>query len=118
MEKEQRGNIDFIILIVVVILTLFGCVMVYSASYYGASLKYNGDGAYFFKKQLLGAALGFACMFFFMRFDFKRLESMRWIILAVSVVLLFMVFLPSPIGHQRQRQLALGEHRHHAVTAG
>ncbi len=98
MEKDQRGNIDFIILIVVVILTLFGCVMVYSASYYGASIKYDGDGAYFFKKQLLGAALGIVCLFFFMRFDYKRLESMKWIILGASVLLLFMVFLPSPIG--------------------
>ena len=98
MEKAKRGKIDFIVLITVLILTLFGCVMVYSASYYGAALDHGGDGAYYFRKQLLGAVLGLASLFFFMRFDFKRLESMKWIILGGSTVLLLMVFLPPPIG--------------------
>lgn len=97
-QREQQGKIDFAILVVVVILTLFGCVMVYSASYYGASIRLGGDSSYYFRKQIMGAVIGLGCMIFCMRFDFRRLEAMKYLILGVSVVLLLMVFLPSPIG--------------------
>jgi cell division protein FtsW len=96
--KDPSARTDFIIMIVVVILTLFGCVMVYSASFYDASINHGGDGAFYFKKQLIGACLGLLSMLLFMRFDYRRLESMKWIVMGVAFVLLLMVFLPKPIG--------------------
>ena len=52
MQKLTKGKFDFLIFITVIILVLFGCVMVYSASYYSATIE-EGDPAYYFKKQLL-----------------------------------------------------------------
>ena len=95
MGKPQRGKIDFSILVLTLILVLFGCVMVYSASYYTASIKY-GNGAYYFTKQLLGAGLGVVAIWFFANFDFRNLERLRYVILAMTVILLGAVFLPSP----------------------
>ena len=97
MGKPQRGKIDFSILVLTLIPVLFGCVMVYSASYYTASIKY-GNGAYYFTKQLLGAGLGVVAIWFFANFDFRNLERLRYVILAMTVILLGAVFLPSPIG--------------------
>ena len=48
MQKLTKGKFDFLIFITVIILVLFGCVMVYSASYYSATIE-EGDPAYYFK---------------------------------------------------------------------
>ena len=67
--------------------------MVYSASFYSASVRF--DNEYFFLfKQLLGVVLGIFAMIFFTFFDYHLLKKFRYIILAVSVVLLILVFVP------------------------
>ena len=70
MQKLTKGKFDFLIFITVIILVLFGCVMVYSASYYSATIE-EGDPAYYFKKQILGAVLGFVAMMFMANFNFR-----------------------------------------------
>ncbi|MBS2025165.1 MAG: FtsW/RodA/SpoVE family cell cycle protein [Deltaproteobacteria bacterium] len=73
---------DPILLAVVLLLTMFGVVMVYSASAVFASEKLH-DGLWFFKRQAVGAALGLAAMLGAMKFGWKRLEA-----LAVPLLLL------------------------------
>ena len=81
------------VLVLVLFLVAFGCLMVYSASFYSASVRF--DNEYFFLfKQLLGVALGIFAMIFFTFFDYHLLKKFRYIILAVSVVLLILVFVP------------------------
>ncbi len=65
-EKTQeiiinKGKIDPIILISLIILVIFGVIMVFSASYYVGKTKYN-DILYFFRKQSIFAVLGFALL--------------------------------------------------------
>lgn len=81
------------VFVLVLFLVAFGCLMVYSASFYSASIRF--DNKYFFLfKQLLGVALGIFAMIFFTFFDYHLLKKFRYIILAVSVVLLILVFVP------------------------
>ena len=74
-------------------LVVFGCLMVYSASYYTAGVRY-GNEYFFLLKQLLGVVLGIFAMIFFTFFDYHILKKFRYIILAVCIVLLILVFVP------------------------
>ena len=90
--KKIDGTTIFVFLIVFA-LVAFGCLMVYSASFYTASVRY-GNEYFFLFKQLLGVGLGIFAMIFFTFFDYHLLKKFRYIILAVCVVLLILVFVP------------------------
>ena len=92
-KKRIKGNTDFAILIVTLILVLFGIVMVYSASYYYADVKF-GDGQYFVKKQIVGAVLGLVAMIILMNFDYKKLYRYAKASIILSVILLGIIFIP------------------------
>lgn len=98
MQKMVKGKFDFSIFITVMILTLFGCVMVYSASYYRATIKL-GEPAYYFIKQVEGVALGLAAMLFMANFNFQRIEKVKIPLVIVTIALLLAVF--TPIGIER-----------------
>ena len=90
--KKIDGTTIFVFLIVFA-LVAFGCLMVYSASFYTAVVRY-GNEYFFLFKQLLGVGLGIFAMIFFTFFDYHLLKKFRYIILAVCVVLLILVFVP------------------------
>ena len=90
--KKFDGTTIFVFLIVFA-LVAFGCLMVYSPSFYTASVRY-GNEYFFLFKQLLGVGLGIFAMIFFTFFDYHLLKKFRYIILAVCVVLLILVFVP------------------------
>ena len=90
--KKFDGTTIFVFLIVFA-LVAFGCLMVYSASFYTAVVRY-GNEYFFLFKQLLGVGLGIFAMIFFTFFDYHLLKRFRYIILAVCVVLLILVFVP------------------------
>jgi len=83
--------------IAVILLTLFlvgfGCLMVYCASSYSAQYRY-GNQYFFLFKQLFGVVLGIFALCFFAFVDYHLLKKFRYIILAVCVVLLILVFVP------------------------
>ena len=89
--SKNRG--DVLILIIVILLSSFGAIMIYSASYYQAQIQY-GDSYYFFKKQLIGLILGLISMFATSFFNYKKLLKIRYVLLAVSIILLALVFTP------------------------
>lgn len=86
-------NVNFQLLSVTIILVVFGLVMVYSASQYSAQMNYNNK-YYFLIKQSIGAVVGLCAMIFAMNFDYHKLIKFKWWILAVSIVLLVLVFVP------------------------
>ncbi len=94
--RTFRGNIDYSLLIVTLVLVAYGLIMIFSASYYMAQSQamYQYDGLALFKKQLVGAAIGLGGMIFFMLFDYKKLIKLKYILLLVSLVLLILVFIP------------------------
>lgn len=77
----------------VLFLVGFGCLMVYSASSYSAAYRY-GNEYFFLFKQLFGVILGVFALFFFAFFDYHLLKKFKYWILAVSLILLVLVFVP------------------------
>ncbi len=88
---KKAGDIP--LLICVVLMTGFGCLMIYSASSYTAEVQY-GDSLYFVKKQLIGAVLGIAAMAGMCFVPYKKLAKFRIPAVIVAVVLLVLVFIP------------------------
>ncbi|MGN0798185.1 MAG: putative lipid II flippase FtsW [Christensenellales bacterium] len=77
----------------IVVLSLFGVIMVYSASYYYAQKHYNNE--YFFLiKQVIGFVLGIVAMFAVSRLNYNKLQSIGLVALIVGYVLLALVFIP------------------------
>ncbi len=91
--ENRTGKSDVWLVTVTMALVAFGILMVYSAGSYTAERIY-GTKFYYVYKQLTGAGLGAAAMFLFSRIDYRILKKLRYVILAVSVILLAIVFLP------------------------
>ncbi len=81
------------IVLPVVFLSLFGILMVYSASNYSASQTYN-DAFFFVKKQVIGVVLGIISMLILSRMDYHKLQKYRYFALIIGFVLLLLVFVP------------------------
>lgn len=90
---KHKNYGDFLLLIIPVLLSLFGALMVYSASKYSAEISY-GNKFYFFKKQLIGVSLGAVAMIFTANFNYVRLKKIRYPLLIISLVALVLVFTP------------------------
>ena len=91
MKKFKQNNL--LLLLLVVGLSLFGLVAIYSASSYMAEVNY-GDEYFFVKKQAVGLILGIVAMVFFIKYDYHNLYKFRWYILGLSILLLLLVFVP------------------------
>lgn len=90
-----RGKMDFSILLVISVLCAFGLVMVFSASYYYAQ-HYSGannDSFYYLKRQILYLAMGYPVMLLVSLIDYRIIEKMRSLFMAVSILLLVAVLL-------------------------
>ncbi len=90
-----RGKMDFSILLVISVLCAFGLVMVFSASYYYAQ-HYSGannDSFYYLKRQILYLAMGYPVMLLVSLIDYRIIEKMRSLFMAVSILLLIAVLL-------------------------
>ncbi|MGQ9532657.1 MAG: FtsW/RodA/SpoVE family cell cycle protein, partial [Desulfotomaculales bacterium] len=89
----RKNPPDFLLLLSVIILVGLGVIMVFSASEYSTLVRYN-DSFYFFKRQLLWAAMGFAAMFVALNYDYRRLRRWAGLALILAFVLLVAVFVP------------------------
>ena len=95
MRKRDNaaGKGDVLFLAAVLLLAAYGVVCVYSASCYNAQVQY-GDGAFFFRKQLVGFVLGAAAMVGLGFLPYEKLRRAGLPALVVSLVLLALVFVP------------------------
>ena len=91
--KKAPGKGDVFFLAAVLLLAAYGVVCVYSASYYNAQVQY-GDGAFFFRKQLIGYCIGAAAMVGLSFLDYEKLRRIGVPALLVSLALLALVFVP------------------------
>ncbi len=106
-KKIKSKPLDYSILVLTILLVAFGIIMVYSASYYMAGK--GGDSMSYFKKQIVGAAVGFVAMFFMSRFPYKKLERLVPLGLIVSLVLLLLIYTPLGIeSYGARRWINLG----------
>ena len=60
-ERRGEGGFDLLLLLIIVALSLFGSVMIASASYANAAVRY-GDAYYFIKRQALWLFCGLLVM--------------------------------------------------------
>ena len=84
---------DMTMLTLVILLTVFGLVILLSASEYNGRVRFH-DSAYYFKKQLFASALGLGAMYFVSSIDyhfFVRLAPAAYLLsmLLSTAVLLF-----------------------------
>ena len=84
---------DMVILLMVVALTCFGVVMVYSASSVMAAKKYH-DGFYFLKRQGLFALVGFGIMYASLLIDYHVWKKLAVPALLACLVLMVIVLIP------------------------
>ena len=94
---------DRVLFITTTLLTLFGLVMVYSASSMVSSSRY-GTSSYFFLRQLAFAALGYALMIGLMNVDYHAWQKkavLKWMLAGCAILLILVLFQPAVNGAHR-----------------
>ena len=89
--KEKK--IELMLFISVIIISLFGVIMVYSASSIWAEYKYN-DALKYLKNQGLFFIIGIFLMYFVSKIDYKKYFKYSNKILLICIVLLILVLIP------------------------
>ncbi len=92
MKLGTRKN-SIIIIVCTIALAVFGCVMVYSASKYSATLQY-GNQFFYLKKQVIGVAIGLIGLAVCSLINHKIYKKFYWIFYIVGLVFLILVFIP------------------------
>lgn len=90
---KSQSKCGWTLMTLVVLLSMFGVLMVFSASYYYAKRHYNNE-YFFLTKQIIGFVLGLAAMLLLRRLNYSRLKSIGLFALIVGLVLLALVFVP------------------------
>ena len=93
-EKDTKNNLDFGMLITIIILLCAGIVMVASASSYYALSNYNNSN-YFLVRQLFFGIIGFIFMIIISNIDYKRYKKWGYLFYIICLVLL------TPLGQTR-----------------
>ena len=93
--KKKTDYYDYSLLAVIILLTCFGLVMLYSTSSYMAELNY-GDDMYYFKKQ---AAISFGCIIIALgisQIDYHILTKFTGVLYGMAAIL--MILVKTPLG--------------------
>lgn len=106
-EKKTRGKADFILLILVLLLVVFGLVILSSTSAYNGRVKFN-DPAYYLKKQLFATALGLMVMYLVSQMDYHRLAVLAPLGYLLAILLSTAVLFFGQEYNGSRRWLALG----------
>ena len=101
---KYRGQIDYVILLCVILLVAIGIIMVFSSSYYTAGQGENADMYSFLKKDLMYSVVGFVCMYFVTKIDYEVLKYIVKPVYFGSIVLLLLVFTPLGVVHNGARR--------------
>lgn len=102
--ENGSGDIDFTFLLLVGVLTVFGLIMLLSASAPTADVKFS-KSYYFFIRQFAFAVVGAGMMFFVSRMNYKKLKKFAVPLMIFCIVLLAMVFLPGiGVNHNGSRR--------------
>ena len=96
-KKKAKRFYDYSLLFTIVFLTIFGLIMIYSASSYKAQMDHNGNAAYFMTRQGMIALAGFFGMIIISKLDYHWYAKMSHLAIFVSWVLMIAVSL---FGHK------------------
>ncbi len=109
MAKKNRPKrfYDYSLLFCIIFLSVFGLVMIYSASSYTAQLKYN-DAGYFMMRQLKIAAGGLVVALIISKFDYHAYAIFSLFGYLLSYVLMIAVTLVGKEVNGKKRWLGVG----------
>ena len=96
VRRKRVDYYDYSLLAVIILLTCFGLIMLYSTSSYMAEVKY-GDDMYFFKKQALISAVCIVAAVVISKIDYHILGRFTTI-LYVSALFLMALVKITPLG--------------------
>jgi cell division protein FtsW len=92
-QTSEEKRPDIILLVITLILVTVGTAMIYSSSSILAMERFK-DAQYFLKKQILFVLLGLSVMVLLTKFDYHRLKRWAYPGIALSVILLMLIFVP------------------------
>lgn len=91
--QKKKAEGDFLMVALVLGLTLFGVLMVFSASYYTSLSKY-GNAYEYLKQDAMWMALGWVAFIILANIDYHYLKIFAWPALGVGLILLLLLFTP------------------------
>lgn len=96
-KKQARRDVQ-VFLIIVALLTIIGCIFIYSSSSVFALERYH-DATYFIKKQLLGLVIGFIALIGCRYIPLRMIQSLTPWFLFSSLVLTSLTLIPHLARH-------------------
>lgn len=95
IKKRQGSGIDWVLVLIVIVLLVFGLIMLYSSSSYNSQIKF-GTSSWYVRRQLVATIIGVGVMFgvTFLPLKIWRFAAVPLFVAAVAAVLLVL----SPLG--------------------
>lgn len=91
--RQHQAKPDYLFVLLVFILIIFGLIMIYAASAYTAEKSF-GDSAYYFHKQFKSFLVGATVWLIFSKIDYRFWRKNALAMLIITLVLLIAVFIP------------------------
>src|SRR5690625_7429484 len=92
--KQHLKNFDFPLFAIILLLSLFGLVMVYSASFVYASLYPDiNDPSHYFNRQRIWVIAGIVIFLIMSLFSYRLVGQLSTILLFITLVLLISIFI-------------------------
>ena len=104
---DTKESIDYVLLILVLLLVVFGLVVLYSTSAYNGRVKF-ADPAYYLRKQFFATRIGLFFMYLVSCMDYRRLQNYAWIGYGIALMLSTAVLFVGREYNGSKRWLALG----------
>ncbi len=104
---DTKESVDYVLLILVLILVVFGLVVLFSTSAYNGRVKF-ADPAYYLKKQFFATSLGLMGMYLVSQVDYRRWQSAAWVGYGISLLLSTAVLFIGDEYNGSKRWLSLG----------
>lgn len=93
MREGNEKEYDKILLLIVATLLVLGLVMIASAGIAYSKIRF-ADPYFFFKKQLVGVAIGLVALYFGQRIDYKFWKKVAFPFFALGIFFSILVFVP------------------------
>lgn len=107
--SERVGGLDAPFLMLIVVLSLVGLVMLFSASYSYAYYYEGGDSFYFIRRQTMFAIVGFVIMLVIANIPYQIYHKFATIGLITALVLLVLVLFIGQTINNAKRWLGVGD---------
>ena len=91
-KEKWLGGFDYVVLGMVILLSVFGIAMVFSASYY-STVTSSDDPLYYLKRQTIWVVTGLVILFVVANIDYHFYNRIANLLITVSIALLILVLL-------------------------